>query len=166
MKHILFAILFSVTICKIAIACPYEDKNGRMLQYDSEFAVQIEEEAQKYLSDLKLIDSRVFENRTDISASNAVSLMKEVGDVINNMEEVLLISREIKTAQCDKTPDTLRDWVKVAKNISEASRYMDDIERNDLLPTNRCYSCMFVTVHLSLVFDFIEARIDNKPLYY
>jgi len=93
--------------------------------------------------------------------------MKEVDDVINNMEEILLISRKIKeTAQCEKNPDTLRDWVKVAKNISEASRYMDDIERNNILKTNKCYSCMFVTVHLSLVFDFIEARIDDKPLYY
>ena len=92
--------------------------------------------------------------------------MEEVKGTFEVMLIIEKLTREIivKT-KCNENPDTLKQWVAIARNLSRISRYIDDIERFRLIEHNeQCFACLLITLRLSETFDFIEARINNEAL--
>ncbi len=115
---------------------------------------------------LSKINFLTFRDRSDLAAVTAVSLMEKVKDTLKIMLNIEQLAEKIRIkAKCSENPDTLNEWVTIARNLAEVSRYIDDFEDFRLLDTKeKCFSCELITLRLSEVFDFIESRISNEPV--
>ena len=162
---IIMIALFSINI--LSAQCPSADKSGSLIYYDSQAVDYLDSSIKSFEKELQKINSKTFEDRSDIHASTAISLIEETQALLRYMAVIKSATKKIrKKADCNKTPDTLNEWVIIARNISKSAGYIYDLEYFRLIDTQKCFSCELMTLRLGQAFDFIEARIKNEPVIF
>ena len=140
------------------------NKDNMYTYYDTELAIELHRDINRYEQKLASIN---FDSYRGLPGPTAVSLQDELDDILKSMAKIRSLIEEIKLkAQCKKTPETLLQWIKIGRELSRISIYMNDIERFGLINKegDECFVCTFITFRLSQVFDFIEARAKNEEV--
>lgn len=166
MRYLIFIVIALSSSNAFSVECPIKNKSGQYIYYDSELAEDLRSSVTALSVKLSKINILTFSDRDDLSAVTAVSLMEEVKDTLKFMLDIEQLAEKIRVkAKCSENPDTLNEWVTIARNLAKTSGYIYDLEDFRLLDSKeKCFSCELITVRLSQVFDFIEARISNESV--
>ena len=146
--------------------CKTPNKIGIYIYYDSNFARDLDSSIEKLRIELSKINSLSFETRNDINAATAVGIMEGVKDDLRALSYIEEETKKIRLkAKCNETPDTIEEWVNIAEYLSSILISLNELETYQLLNwRKKCWSCEIGTVRLGQTFDFIKARIQNRPV--